>query len=745
MLPTFRSASTHHRALTLSAKATLAAVCASLALPGEAFAQTPAGTGAPDSLVYLVDPVVVTATRGPRLASSVPVPVSVIRRQDLVEQAPNSIADLFRSLPGLDVTGVGVNQVRPQIRGQSGQRILMLSDGIRMNNTRRQRDFGELPSLVDLNAVQQVEVVRGPASVLYGSDAIAGVVNIITEGPVQDGFRERLSYLYGSAGEQGRFSLRVDGRSGPVSVEAGATSRSVDAYQAPAGTFGDITLSEDATVHNSGVEDRGFDLRVGYDLGESVSVFAKSEHYRADETGFGYVDPELYVPGDPVIEILYPDQRFTKISAGLRTSDLGFVVADGVNLTVYGQDNERSLFFDSFIPFFPGAGLDLDNRNFTDIRTYGFRAEARKLLANRVLLTYGFDGFRDRAEGSDNNVSTIIGFGPPMVTVDNSPSIPYAEFLSLGAFLQGEFDVGDRLSFVAGGRYQDVTAETFATPNLTNTPGSQSHSAVVGTLNGLLEVVDGFDLVGSVGRGFRSPNLVELFFDGAVAEAGAYQVASQGLDPETSLNFDLGARYVSGDLAEVGNVFIEAFYFRNDVTDGIRGRPVVDAAGDTVQTQGLDTYQNVNVDELVLDGVEINADFLMDYGITFGGSFATLNAEDAVDDNNPVGESYSTKLTGRIGYRDPEGRFWGQWDIRHSADQNDVALGTGNPLGAVLPAFTVQGLRAGVRVGARDGFTTTLTLAVANLTNELYAETANASFFRPEPRRHVSLGLNVSF
>jgi hypothetical protein len=164
-----------------------------------------------------------------------------------------------------------------------------------------------------------------------------------------------------------------------------------------------------------------------------------------------------------------------------------------------------------------------------------------------------------------------------------------------------------------------------------------------------------------------------------------------------------------------------------------------------VQTQGLDTYQNVNVDELVLDGVEINADFLMDYGITFGGSFATLNAEDAVDDNNPVGESYSTKLTGRIGYRDPEGRFWGQWDIRHSAEQNDVALGTGNPLGAVLPAFTVQGLRAGVRVGARDGFTTTLTLAVANLTNELYAETANASFFRPEPRRHVSLGLNVSF
>jgi outer membrane receptor protein involved in Fe transport len=255
----------------------------------------------------------------------------------------------------------------------------------------------------------------------------------------------------------------------------------------------------------------------------------------------------------------------------------------------------------------------------------------------------------------------------------------------------------------------------------------------------MFEVVDGLHLVASTGRGFRSPNLVELFFDGAVPEASAYQVAAQGLEAETSFNYDLGARYQRGIL------FAEAFYFRNKVSDGIRSQPILDQTGDTVQTAGLDTYQNVNVDEIVFQGVEANADVLFDFGAMLGASISTLDAEDAIDPDNPIGESYSTKVTGRAGFRDPQGRFWGQWEIRHSAEQKDVALGGGNPLGSILPAFTVQGIRGGIRLVERDGFTSTLTLAVANLTNELYAETSNASFFRPEPKRHVTASVGVTF
>jgi hemoglobin/transferrin/lactoferrin receptor protein len=719
-------------------RAAVAATAALFALgPLAGSAQSPPVPD-PDS-VYLVDPVVVTTTRGPRALSNSPAPVSVMQRRDFIERVPNTVSDLFRTLPGLDVTGVGINQVRPQIRGQGGQRILLLNDGLRMNNTRRQRDFGELPALVDLGAIEQVEVVRGPASVLYGSDAIGGVVNIITETRVAEGSRGSVSYLFGSAATQSKASVRFEGRGGAFSFQGGGTWRNAGTYDAPAGDFGDITLADDVEVLDSGVEDRTFDTRFGWDVTESVGVFVKVESYSADDAGFGFVHPDEYNPGDAEIEILYPKQRFTKLSGGLRARALTNPLAHEVSLTVYGQDNERELIFDAFIPFFPGAGLTLDNRNFTDIRTYGMRAEAHKLLGDDLLLTYGVDGFQDNSEGRDNNREVITGFGPPIVSTSNAPSIPHAQFTSLGAFLQGEFDVAERVSLVAGGRYQNVSAETRVTDNLGNTPTSESNSTVVGALNAMFEVTDGVHLIGSVGRGFRSPNLVELFFDGAVPEANAYQRASQNLKAETSFNYDLGARYQDELL------HIEGFYFRNEVSDGIRGEPVLDVNGDTVQTSGLDTYANVNIDKIRIEGFEVNADLRMASGLGFGGSFATIDAEDAIDPQNPVGESYSTKVAGHAGYRDPRGRFWGEWETRFSGEQKDVALGSGNPLGAELPSFLVHGIRGGVRLVQTGRLTHGLTLAVSNITNELYAETANASFFRPEPKRNLTLSWDVAF
>ena len=710
----------------------LVALMGGVLVPAGAVAQDPP---IPPDSVYLVDPIIVTATRGPRAVSDIPRPVSVMQRRDVAEQQPNSVSDLFRSLPGLDVTGVGVSQVRPQIRGQTGQRILLLSDGLRMNNTRRQRNFGELPALVDVSTIEQVEVVRGPSSVLYGSDAIGGVVNIVTQVPREEGFRGSASFLLASPESQRRFSARVSGRRGAFSLQAGGMARTASSYEAPSGEFGEITLVDEVTVDNSGVDDENFDVRLGWDFSSTVGVFTKFEGYGADGSGFGIVDPAEYAPGDPAINILYPMQRFRKLSAGLEARAMDTPVADELRVAAYGQDNERELTFDTFIPFFPGAGLELDNQNFTDIRTYGFRAEARKRLDSEVQLTYGFDGFQDDAVGTDNNVSTVIGFGPPMVEVSNAPSIPDAQFLSLGAFAQAEFDVGERVSLVGGGRLQRVSAETFATANLTNTPTSVTNSTGVWALNALLEVTDGLDLVVSSGRGFRSPNLVELFFDGAVPEAGAYQLAAPDLKAETSWNVDLGARFQTDVL------FLEGFVFRNKVSNGIRGDAVVDVNGDTTQIAGLDAFQNVNLDEIIVRGVELNADARFDFGVELGAGLSTLDAEDAINPDNPVGESFSSKYTGRAGYRDPAGRFWGEWNIRHSGEKKDGTL-AGELL---VPAFTVQGLRAGARLGETDGAGYSVVLAVNNLTNVLYAEAANASFFRPQPKRGFTLTFLVTF
>jgi len=691
-----------------------------------------------DTTVYQADPIIVTATRDARPLSETPRPANVIQPRDIAEQVPNSVSDLFRLQPGLDVTGVGVSQVRPQIRGQGGQRILLLSDGLRMNNTRRQNDFGELPALVDMGAVDHVEVVRGPASVLYGSDAIGGVINILTKVPTAEGFNGSGSYLFGSSGEQSKVSGRVEGRSGAFSLITGGSWRTVGAYEAPSGSFGDITLAKDATVVHSGVDDVNLDARLGYDFGANTGVFGKVEHYRSDDAGFGFVAPADYQPGGETIDITYPDQRFTKFTAGVDARELGFALADRASFTAYGQDNERSLTFDALFPAGPGASVNLANHNFTDIRTYGFRAELHKLVQD-VLFTYGVDGFQDRATGTDNDTTTIVGFGPTMTFTDDAPSIPDARFRSVGVFGQAEFGLADRLSVVAGGRFQSVTAKSFATPSLGNTPTTKDNSTVVGALNLMYDVTDQLSLIASGGRGFRSPNLVELYFEGVVPEGDAYQRAPASLKAETSLNFDLGFRYQNE------GAFLEAFAFRNKVYDGIRSQPVTDAAGDTVQTGGFDTYQDVNIDEIIIRGFEVNADYTLESGLGAGASFSKLDAKDAIDSDNPVGESYSRKVIGRLNYHDPAGRFWGQFEARFSGKQKEAVIPAGNPLGQVLPAFQVFNLRGGVRLPEFGGVRQSLTVGLNNLTNELYAETANASFFRPEPKRSVTVALEVAF
>ncbi len=234
---------------------------------------------------FRVDPIVVTATRGPREASKIPQPVSVVQRRDLVQQVPNTVTDLFRNLPGLDVTGVGVNQGRPEIRGQRGQRILLLEDGLRLNNFRRQQDFGELPALVDVNGVDRVEVVRGPASVLYGSDAIGGVVNIITRTPRAEGFHAFGSLRYGDVENQKSGSARVYGRNGSFTVRAGGTVREADAYEAPSGTFGGITLDQDVLVKGTGVKDRSMDLRLGWEPVGHNSAYAQVRNLQGGRRG----------------------------------------------------------------------------------------------------------------------------------------------------------------------------------------------------------------------------------------------------------------------------------------------------------------------------------------------------------------------------------------------------------------------------------------------------------------------------
>ncbi len=120
-----------------------------------------------------LDQIVVTATRMEEKSFDVPTPVEVVNYQALTVSNPASVAQPLESLPGVSVAGSGFWNVMPVIRGMGGNRVLVLIDGDRENNLWAGRS--PLVPFIDINNVERIEVVKGPASVLYGTDALVGL------------------------------------------------------------------------------------------------------------------------------------------------------------------------------------------------------------------------------------------------------------------------------------------------------------------------------------------------------------------------------------------------------------------------------------------------------------------------------------------------------------------------------------------------------------------------------------------
>jgi outer membrane receptor protein involved in Fe transport len=685
---------------------------------------------------YHLGEINVTATRERKEEFNTPMAVTVLDEVALQERRPNNAAELFTGIPGLDVDGVGTNQQRPVIRGISGQRVLLLEDGIRLNNSRRRQESGEIPAMVDVSEINQVEVVRGASSVLYGSDAVGGVVNLITKKPTfpmsGTDFSGTVAYRYSTADNQSKPMGSLAGHVGRLAFRVAGSYRDAEAYEAPAGRFGEVDLGDNARVNDTGVRDYTLSTHARYRFSQQHSASFKYERYSAQDAGFGFVDPELFGDGLPTVQLLFPTQDIDRYILGYDGEDLRTPISDDIDVLAYYQTNDRLFTTNVTSPLGPtappGAEVRVVSDNFTELDTYGFRIEAKKTIGVRQGLTYGIDLFRDRSHNTDTSTTTVVGFGPPSVSGRGTPRVPNATFRSLGAFLQGDLWLTQRLNVILGGRYQDVRAKTEDTPGINEPPFNTTDRTFVGAANVLYRVLENLNVVASVGRAFRSPNLVERFFNGPSPEGRGQWIRNLELKPETSVNTELGVKYRSQ------GVSFQGFVFRNSVKDGIRIEPT----GNTVNE--VTEYQNVNIDRLRFTGVELSGGVSVEAGGSLTVGYTHLAAKDLDHPDTPLGDSYKNKLTAAARYVDPHGRFWAEYTVRHNGLQDDVELGT-SPVGEVIPAFTIHAIRGGVDVFQRNH----LQVTIANLTNELYAEFPNASFFRPEPKRNLIVTWTTEF
>lgn len=710
----------------------------------------------------------VTATGKPTDAFSIATPVAVIPELEIERQLPDNAVDLFRNQPGVDVNGVGPNQARPIIRGQRGLRVLFMENGLRMNNARRQTDFGEISGLVDMDNVQAVEVVRGPASVLYGTDAIGGVLNLVTKTPAyRDGtwFGAELDLRYATAAEQSRGNVFVEGRRDGWSFNLGTTYRDSEDYEAASGRFGDIELSDETPVIDTGLQDNSVFGFLARDLTDTQELSLRFNRYRADQTGFGYVDPLLLGELDQ-IRILYPFQDFDRYTLGYRASALDQALADTVDVNVMYQQNERELANDiqAYTPFGgPGSffHIGVETLNFTDLETWGLRGELTKVLGRNHLLTYGGEYYADDSFNTDFSRTTgalAVQFAPGTTPVDVTPpfftieddvaNTPNADNLNYGVFVQDQFLIGERLTATLGLRYSQNETEAKPTPGLDTAGLDFDDDAVVGAVNLVYRATAHLNLVGSVGTAFRAPNIVERLFNGPTPEGSGFQILNRDLVSEESENFDLGLKY------RRRNAIFEVMYFRNEIDNGIiqnflspeeiaqlppELRELIDQLGAQF------VVQQQNIDKLRYEGVEVLIGYRAQNGISAGANYTYLDAERIDSDQPPTGDTFSDKVNFYLRYDQPAGRFWVEYRLRANGSA-DAVVDPDEPLppvGAELPSFTIHTLAGGVTIFETPSQQHLLGIRIDNLTDELYSEFSNTSFFRPQSKRNFIVSYRV--
>ena len=720
----------------------------------------------------------ITATLNEVDVFDIPMSVSVI--DDLEDRPVNNAADLLLTEPGVDVNGAGANQSRPIIRGQRGLRVLFLEDGLSLNNPRRQSDFGEITGLIDLEQMGRVEVVRGPSSVLYGSGAIGGVLNVIPleaaiVGPGSS-TRFNLAARSSSADSQTKFSGGLAGHFNNLAYQLHVSTRDAEAWEAPSGSFGNVTLREDTTVFDTGVKDDNQALDLKYQVSDHQSLRVRSTRYSAGEFGFGFVDPALIEPdfNGTQTRIFYPFQDFDRTVLGW--SGVGFErgALSTFDVRAYTQSNERELVFDAGInigPVFPGApnsSIEIDTLNFTDIDTDGLRLEASKGFGNS-LLTFGVDWSEDDLLNTDTSTTsqtfrfafppsvigvipgfTCIDFRPPFEcnfeSTDDVANTPNSTNKTLGLFVQEEFRPTDNFTAIAGIRYQEVETTANATPGLDTTGLDFEDDQVVGSLNLLYRLSEQFELVGSFGTAFRAPSIVERLFNGITPEGSGFQLLNPALESETSEYFDLGFKY------RRGNAYFDAVYFRNDIDDGIIQdffSPAEIAAlpaeiRQIISSGGVSfVVQQRNIDRTVIEGVELSAAYRLPIGLTLGGNYTHLDSERRDSLNPPTGDTPSDKLNFFARYE--RGRYRAEYRLRSNGSERTV-LEPGDPvpvIGERLPSFTVHGLSGFVAFEGNSRLSHRIGLSIENLTDELYAEFSNIGSFRPSPKRNFVLSYRL--
>lgn len=492
-----------------------------------------------------VGEMVVTATGIERQVFETPHPVSVLNDQTIAESGSAKTPDILSGAEGILVQKTNAGGGSPFLRGLTGKQVLILVDGIRLNNAYYRFGPHQYLNTIDANIIERIEVVRGPASVLYGSDALGGVINVITKR--RSGFSRPLALngllqLQGqTADEQLSTRLQVEGNRGALGFIGGLSAKQ----------FGELRGGSGVGLQApTGYDEVDADLKLNYRWGagsELILAHQFSRQYDVPKTSEVTLGNKLEFNYEPQLRAL----SYIEYRAG----DLGALNQLRFNVSYNRQQEGEQII--------ARAAPNIKTREFTDVRTVGLRADAHSRIGDRHLLNYGLDYYRDRF--ATRNSRYDLNSGASAAIAPGTPD--GARYSATGVFLQDTLSLTPRLEATLGARYSRFSAEG----SLTGTQLAFSGSRLTGSAHGLLRLNAHWNLVGGIAQGYRAPNMEDFF--GRVDFVS--EIPNTALRAERSLNREIGLKYYSEQTS--GDIFLYAADYdgliaRVDVAPGVKQR-----------------------------------------------------------------------------------------------------------------------------------------------------------------------------
>ena len=547
---------------------------------------------------------------------------SVIDLQDLLERAPADMLQALERETGVLMQRTQRGAASPFIRGLTGQQVLILVDGIRMNNATFRTGPNQYFNTIDPGMVDHIEIIRGPQTVLWGSDALGGVVNVVTRRTPTDTLLNEpvrtWTSRYSSADGGIYTRLNYQFQKGDTSVFAGS------GY----GNFNDLDRGGDlgrqaATAYSQ----YSGDVRVDRLLSDNHAVTLSVQHFEQRDV--------FRTDRFPSRRTIFDPQQRSMAYLRFQGTDMEKFF-DNYMLT-FSMHRQREQSTDARVSRTYWDDMETDNYS------YGIQLLMGRELDSGWNLTYGADMYRDVVDSFRNRYDNLTN------DFISSPTPKYPDdgrYRQTGAFLQIDKELNKRLSFNGGVRFTRAHAQ--GTPMVDvdhdNDPATDPESQPVfisPTFNdwsaggGLhYKLNETTALVGSISEGFRAPNLDDLAANNDNVQQAAADTPSVDLRPERSLSYEVALR------KEVDTVRWQASVFWTDIEDMILRTPA-GSSSDSILFSRSNRDAHIN-------GVEFAAEKRLSTNWTAYGNFSYIYGQD-LDLDEPLSRIPPTQ--GVVGLR----------------------------------------------------------------------------------------------